>query len=267
MDSTISNLAFVHPEAKIGDNVRIGAFCYIDRDVVIGDNCHIHSHVSILAGARLGKGNEIFEGSIISARPQDFRWKGEESEVIIGDNNTIREHVIINRSIYKNQATKIGHGSFIMAQCHIGHDSEIGSKCVLGNAVKVAGACKIGDCTILSSNALVHENCHVGNWVLIKGGCRVTSNVPPYTIMAHNPIAYYGVNAYVMLKNGFNEDQVNEIAKCYRHLYQSMTSPFNAMKRIEVDIIDSPEKNAILEFVRGHEYKVAGVPLAFEGVE
>ena len=101
MNSTISNLAYVHPEAQIGDNVRIGAFCYIDRDVVIGDNCHIHSHVSILAGARLGTGNEVFEGSIISAKPQDFRWKGEDSHVIIGHNNVIREHVIINRSIHK----------------------------------------------------------------------------------------------------------------------------------------------------------------------
>ena len=267
MNSTISNLAYVHPEAQIGDNVRIGAFCYIDRDVVIGDNCHIHSHVSILAGARLGTGNEVFEGSIISAKPQDFRWKGEDSHVIFGHNNVIREHVIINRSIHKGEATKIGDGSFIMAQCHIGHDSVIGNKCVLGNAVKIAGNCIIGNCTILSSNSLVHENCCVGDWVLVKGGCRVTSNVPPYTIMAHNPIAYYGVNAFVMLKNGYDENQVNEVAKCYRHLYQSMTSPFNAMKRIEVDVIDSPEKHAIINFVRTHGYKVAGVPFALEGEE
>ena len=234
---------------------------------MIGDNCHIHSHVSILAGARLGTGNEVFEGSIISAKPQDFRWKGEDSHVIIGHNNVIREHVIINRSIHKGEATKIGDGSFIMAQCHIGHDSVIGNKCVLGNAVKIAGNCIIGNCTILSSNSLVHENCCVGDWVLVKGGCRVTSNVPPYTIMAHNPIAYYGVNAFVMLKNGYDENQVNEVAKCYRHLYQSMTSPFNAMKRIEVDVIDSPEKHAIINFVRTHGYKVAGVPFALEGEE
>ena len=34
----ISPLAFVHPEAKLGDNNIIGPFCYIDRDTVIGDN-------------------------------------------------------------------------------------------------------------------------------------------------------------------------------------------------------------------------------------
>lgn len=30
----ISPLAFVHPEAKLGDNNIIGPFCYIDKDTV-----------------------------------------------------------------------------------------------------------------------------------------------------------------------------------------------------------------------------------------
>ena len=34
----ISPLAFVHPEAKLGDNNIIGPFCYIDKDTVLGDN-------------------------------------------------------------------------------------------------------------------------------------------------------------------------------------------------------------------------------------
>lgn len=34
----ISPLAFVHPEAKLGDNNIIGPFCYIDKNTVIGDN-------------------------------------------------------------------------------------------------------------------------------------------------------------------------------------------------------------------------------------
>ena len=34
----ISPLAFVHPNAKLGDNNIIGPFCYIDDNVIIGDN-------------------------------------------------------------------------------------------------------------------------------------------------------------------------------------------------------------------------------------
>lgn len=259
--STISPLAYVHPEAKIGENVTIKAFAYIDRDVEIGDGCHISPHVSILSGARIGKNNHFYDGCIIAATPQDFRWKGEDNYVIIGDNNTIREHVIINRSIYKGEATHIGNDSFIMAQSHIGHDSLIGNSVVIGNSVKVAGQCKIGDCSILSSCALVHEKCEIGEWVLVKGGCRVNNNVPPYVIMAHNPIAYFGVNAFILRKGNFTEEIVDDIAKCYRHIYQSNTSAFNAMVRVKADVAPSPERDAIIKFVEGHNFKIAALAL------
>ncbi len=256
----INKLAFVDPEAKLGDNVTVEAFAFIDRDVVIGDNCTIRTGAIIRSGARIGNNNKIFEGSIISASPQDFRWKGEVSYVEIGDNNVIREHVIINRSIHEGGKTCIGNNSYILAQSHIGHDSRIGDYCVLGNAVKIAGDVKIGDYTILSSNALVHEGCEVGDWVLVKGGCRVNNNVPPYVIMAHNPIAYAGVNAFVLAKGGLSEETIDNIAKAYRHVYLSSTSTYNALRRIEVDIDDSPEKMAIIKFIKGHNLNIAAVP-------
>lgn len=259
--SKIDKLAFIHPEAVIEDNVTIDAFAYIDKNVVIKSGCHIHPHASILSGARIGHDNEIFENAIISASPQDFRWKGEDSFVVIGDNNKIREQVIINRSIEANGETKIGNNSFIMAQSHIGHDSIIGNYCVLGNAVKVAGNVVIGNYTILSSNALVHENCHIGDWVLIKGGCRVNGHVPPFTVMAHNPISYFGVNAYILKKAGKSDETIDEIAKCYRHVYQSNTSLFNALQRIMEDIDVVPEVQIIVDFINDHDMKLTALPL------
>lgn len=46
--SKISPLAYVHPEAQIGENCEIGAFCYIDRGVVIGDNNTLMNSVTVL---------------------------------------------------------------------------------------------------------------------------------------------------------------------------------------------------------------------------
>lgn len=259
--STLSNLAYIHPEAKIGKNVIIDAFAYIDKNVEIGDDTHIHAHASILSGARIGKNNEIYENAIIAATPQDFRWKGENSYVVIGDNNKIREQVIINRSIEKEGKTEIGNNSYILAQTHIGHDSVIGNHCVLGNAVKIAGNVKIGDCAILSSNALVHEKCHVGAWSLIKGGCRVNGHVPPFAVMAHNPISYFGVNAYVLKVAKKPEHIIDDIAKCYRHVYQTGTSVFNALRRIKDDVEPSAERDMIIMFIEDHDNKLAAVPL------
>ena len=259
--STLSNLAYIHPDAKIGQNVVVDAFAFIDRNVEIGDGTHIHPHASILSGARIGKNNEIYENAIIAATPQDFRWKGEDSQVVIGDNNKIREQVIINRSSFADGKTEIGSNSFIMAQTHIGHDSKIGNYCVIGNAVKIAGCVEIGNFSILSSNALVHEKCQLGDWVLIKGGCRVNGHVPPYAVMAHNPISYFGVNAYVLKLAKKPEHIIDDIAKCYRHVYQTGTSVFNAIRRIKDDVEPSEEREAILAFISGHEKNLAAVPL------
>ena len=259
--SILSNLAYIHPDAKIGNDVIVDAFAFIDKNVEIGDGTHIHPHASILSGARIGKNNEIFENAIIAATPQDFRWKGEESFVVIGDNNKIREQVIINRSIDKDGKTIIGDNSFILAQTHIGHDSKIGNYCVLGNAVKVAGNVEIGNYSILSSNALVHEKCHLGDWTLIKGGCRVNGHVPPFAVMAHNPISYFGVNAYILKKAKKPDQIIEDIAKCYRHLYQSGTSVFNALRRINDDVEVSPERDSIILFITDHKNNLAAIPI------
>lgn len=259
--STLSNLAYIHPEAKIGNDVIIDAFAYIDKNVEIGDGTHIHPHASVLNGSRIGKNNDIFENAIIGATPQDFKWKGEDTLVVIGDNNKIREQVIINRSSYPDGKTEIGSNSFIMAQTHIGHDSKIGNYCVLGNAVKVAGNVEIGSYTILSSNALVHENCHIGEWALIKGGCRVNGHVPPFAVMAHNPISYFGVNAFVLKKAKRSDIIIDDIAKCYRHLYQTGTSVFNALRRIKDDVEPSPERDAIILFIENHQDNLSSITL------
>ncbi|MDE7427434.1 MAG: acyl-ACP--UDP-N-acetylglucosamine O-acyltransferase [Muribaculaceae bacterium] len=253
----ISPLAYVDPSAKLGKDVKIHPFAYIDANVEIGDGCEILPYASIIRGTRMGKGNKIYQGAIIGADPQDFRWKGQETYCFIGDHNVIREHVIINRGIYSQGGTTVGNDTFIMAECHIGHDSVLKGRCVLGNGVNVAGDVTIHKGVILSSNAIIHEGCNVGAYSVIKGGCRISSNVPPYVIIAHNPATYYGVNASIMRTHGgFTDAQIDDVAKAYRHIYQCGTSLFNALKRIEVDIEPSKVRDNILNFIRDNKMKI-----------
>lgn len=260
----ISPLAHVDPSAKIGENVTIHPFAFIDANVEIGDGCEIMSYTSVIRGTRMGKNNKVYQGSIIGADPQDFRWKGEESFCFIGDNNVIREHVIINRGISSERGTRIGNDSFIMAETHIGHDTNIKGKCVIGNVVTIAGDAEVGECTILSSGVILHENSKVGSWVLIKGGCRISGNVPPYIIVAHNPVAYFGVNAVILRKHGFTEEQIDDVAKAYRHVYQTGTSVFNALKRIEADVEEGDVRANIVNFIRDCNLKLVAIPRDLE---
>lgn len=257
----ISSLAHVDPSAKLGNNVTVHPFAFIDKNVEIGDDCEIFPYASIMKGTSMGKGCRVFQGAIVGAEPQDFRWKGEDTRCEIGDNVVIREHVIINRGIRPEGATSIGSDTFIMADAHVGHDTKVMGHCVLGNGVTVAGDCEIEECSILSSNCVLHEGSKVGKWVLIKGGCRISGNVPPYVIIAHNPAAYFGINAYIMRKKDFTDQQIDDIAKAYRNIYQSGISLYNAMRRIEADIEPSEVRSEILNFIRSNNSRIVAIPL------
>lgn len=257
----ISPNAHVDPNAKIGANVTIYPFAFIDADVEIADGTVVMPFASIMAGTRIGRSCKIYQGAIIGADPQDFRWKGEKTYCFIGDNTVIRENVIINRGIDPEKGTRIGAGCFIMAKSHIGHDTVIEDKVVVGNGATIAGDVVVDTCSILSSNVILHERSHVGKWAVVKGGCRIGSNVPPFVIIAHNPAEFFGVNAWIMKKHGFGDEEIDDIAKAYRHLYQSGTSVFNALQRIEADVTPSDNRDAIVQFIRNNNLRVVGAHL------
>lgn len=253
----ISPLAYVDPTAKLGKDVTIRPFAYIDANVEIGDNCEIMPYASIMNGTRMGNNCKVYQGAIVGADPQDFRWKGTPTFCFIGNDVVIRENVIINRGIYSQGGTRIGDKCFIMAEAHIGHDTQIMGRNVIGNGATIAGDAVIGEGSILSSNAIVNEKVKMGRYAVLKGGTRVSSNVPPFVIIAHNPATYYGVNAIVMRKGGnFTEDEIDVAAKAFRHVYQCSTTVFNALKRIETDIEPCPVRDEILSFIRDNNLKI-----------
>lgn len=155
--SQISPLAYIDPEAKIGKDCEIGAFCYIDKNVEIGDNNVLMNSVTVLSGARIGCGNIFFPGAVISAIPQDLKFKGEETTAIIGDNNKIRENVTINRGTAAKGRTIIGSDNLLMESSHVAHDVTIGSGCIIGNSTKIAGEVTIDDFANISAAVLMHQ--------------------------------------------------------------------------------------------------------------
>ena len=91
----ISEKAYIAPGAKIGKNVTIYPFAYIEDDVVIGDDCIIYPYVSIMRGTVMGRGNKVYQNTVLGAEPQDFNHKGEATRLVIGDENIFRENVVV----------------------------------------------------------------------------------------------------------------------------------------------------------------------------
>lgn len=245
----ISNLAYVHPDAVIGQNVTIEPFAYIGSDVVIGDDCFIGPNSQILPGTRMGKGCKVF-GAILGGEPQDLKFHGEYTTLEIGDYNTFREACTVNRGTDAKGKTVIGSYNLFMACSHIGHDVVVGSHCVIVNAVLVAGEVVIGDWAILGGNSAVHQFVRIGEHAMVSGGSLVGKDVPPYVKAARNPLSYVGANFIGLRRRGFSSEKIGEIQDVFRILFQSGYAYSKACNIIEDTIPQSAERDMIIEFVR-----------------
>ena len=249
--TNISPLAFVHPDAKIGEGVEVHPFAYIDKDTVIGDGCIIHPYSSILPGSVLGKNNHIYQHAVIGATPQSFRWKVNcIPQVKIVDDNNIRENVVIAGGIESDSATLIGNRNYLMDGVHICHDVHISDDCVIGIGAQIAGECEIRRKTILSSGVIVQHLCRVGRYSLVQSGCVVQKDVPPYTILGGVPVSYHGVNATILERAGVSERTLRHIANAYRIIYTGNESLEDAVIKITEQIPESEEISVIVNFVK-----------------
>lgn len=246
--SNISPLAYIHPEAKIGENCEIGPFCYIDRNVEIGDNNVLMNSVTILYGARIGNGNRFFPGAVISAIPQDLKFRGEETTAIIGDNNTIRENVTINRGTAAQGRTKVGNNNLLMEGVHVAHDSVVGNGCIIGNSTKLAGETVIDDFAIISAGVLMHQFCRVGSYTMVGGGTRFSQSILPYTMTAREPAAYCGLNLVGLKRRGFDRELINRIHETYQ-IIMGQGRLEEKIERVRQEIPMSPEIEYIISFI------------------
>lgn len=245
----ISPLAYIHPEAVIGEGCEIGPFCYIDKNVVIGKNNHLMNSVTLLSGARIGDGNRIFPGAVIGAIPQDLKFKGEETTAEVGDNNTIRENVTINRGTAAKGKTVVGSNNLLMEGMHVAHDAVVGSGCIIGNTTKIAGEVVIDDFAIISACVLIHQFCHVGSYVMVGGGTRTSQDIPPFCMAAREPVAYCGLNLVGLRRRGFSRELIENIHNTYRLLYQRGKLREECLQEIRETVPMSPEIEYILDFV------------------
>lgn len=247
--SNISPLAFVHDEAVIGKNCEIGPFCYIDKDVVIGDNNRLMNSVTLFSGTRMGNGNAVFPGAVIGAVPQDLKFKGEYTLAVIGDNNTIRENVTVNRGTVAQGRTVVGNNNLLMEGMHVAHDVNIGNGCIIGNTTKLAGEVVVDDYAIISACVLVHQFCRIGGYVMVGGGTRTSQDIPPFTMAAREPVAYCGLNMVGLRRRGMAPELIENIHNAYRILYQRGKLREECLAQIREEVPMSKEIEYILDFV------------------
>ena len=246
----ISELAYIHPEAKIGKDVEIGPFAVINKNVVIGDGCIIDSNATICEFTQLGKNCHVFPSAVIGAIPQDLKFRGEETWTIIGDNCMLREFVTVHRGTASKGKTVIGNNNLIMAYCHVAHDCILHNNIIMSNATQLAGEVEVDDFAIIGGGSLVHQFTHIGSHVMIQGGSRINKDVPPFAIAAREPVEFCGINSVGLNRRGFTAEQIHTIQEVYRLIYNSGMNTTQALIQVEATIPASPERDMILNFVK-----------------
>lgn len=246
----IQPLAYIHPQAKIADNVTIEPFSVIHKDVEISEGTWIGSNVTIMDGARIGKNCRIYSGAVISAPPQDLKYRGEPSTVTIGDNTTIRECVTLNRgtALDKNTTT-IGSNCLLMAYVHVAHDCVIGNNVIIANSAQLAGHINVYDHAYIGGTVAIHQFVEIGTQSMISGGSLVRKDVPPYTKAGREPLSYIGINSVGLRRREYPAATINEIQEIYRIVFLKKYNVTKALDIIGAEFAPTIERDQIINFI------------------
>lgn len=191
----IHNSAYIHPDAIIGQNVHIGAFCYIGK-CSIGENTIILNNVTIEDEVAIGKNVYIKNGARIGQTGFGFvkneYGKYEKfpqiGKVIIEDNVEIGANTCIDRGALSD--TIIGSNTKVNSLCHIAHNVEIGNSVIITAQVNVSGSTIIGNNVWISPNSTLIGHQKIGDGVLIGAGSVVLGDIPSNEVWVGNPARY-----------------------------------------------------------------------------
>jgi UDP-3-O-[3-hydroxymyristoyl] glucosamine N-acyltransferase len=192
--------AFVHPEARLEDDVTvdpgavigsgaqigsgtvIGANAVIGADVCIGRDCSIGPGASILhaligdrvivhPGARIGQ-----DGFGYVPDKRGLLKVPQVRRVIIQDEVEIGAGTAIDRGAMRD--TVIGEGTKIDNLVQIGHNVSIGRNCIIVGQVGIAGSVVIGDRVQLAGQVGIGAHLTIGDGVVVAAQSGVLRDIP-----------------------------------------------------------------------------------------
>ncbi len=184
--SGISDLSFVHPSAKIGENVYVGPFCCIEENAVIGDNTKLYAQVFIGTEATLGDncqinpGVRIYKHSQIGSKviihsntvigsdgfgfaPQtngSYSKIAQIGNVIIEDNVEIGANTTIDRATMGS--TYVREGVKLDNLIQIAHNVDVGSHTVIAAQTGISGSTKVGSNSVIGGQVGIAGHLNLG---------------------------------------------------------------------------------------------------------
>lgn len=177
----------IHGSARIGPNTIVHPEARVDEDVVIGANCVIHRGTWIQEGARVADNTVIGVDGINAYRGADGKVRGfpHAAGVIIGQRVTIGAGAVIVRGILNS--TRIGNDTVIGNLCNIGHVVDIGEHVWISVGGLVGGHTRIEDRATLGMGVVVRDNVVIGGRAQVGMASVVVKDVKQGASVFGNP--------------------------------------------------------------------------------
>ncbi len=242
--------AIIHPNARLADDVEVGAYSIIGEHVEIGAGTEIGPHVVINGHTRIGQHNRIFQFCSLGEIPQDKKYANEPTRLEIGDHNTIREFCTFNLGTAQDiGVTRVGSHNWIMAYVHLAHDCQVGNHTIFANNAQLAGHVEVQDYAILGGFTVVHQFVKIGAHIITGMGTILLQDVPPYVLVSGNPSAPHGINSEGLKRRGFSSPAIMAIKRAYKTLYKSGLSMSDAQLAIQQQGAEHAELMVLADFL------------------
>ena len=196
----IDPLAFVAPDAKVGENCYIGAFAYVGSGVVVGNNTQVYPHATLCDNVRVGSnciinshvclyhdvvvGDRVIlhAGCVVGA--DGFGFAPSENgydkipqigNVVIEDDVEVGANTCIDRSTMGS--TYLRKGVKLDNLVQIAHNVEVGAHTVMSAQVGIAGSTKVGQWCMFGGQVGVAGHSTIGNKVFIGAQSGIPGNI------------------------------------------------------------------------------------------
>lgn len=247
--------AIVAASARLGEDVKIGAYAVVGEEVELGDGCMLHAHAVVQGPSKFGKNNVFHAFSVVGGDPQDYTFRGERVELVSGDGNIFREYVTISRGTQKGGGkTSLGNDNFFLAYSHVGHDCVIGSNTLFVNGATLAGHVTVEDFVTVGAFCPVHQFCRLGRYAYIGASTVVTQDVPPFSkIVTERETKNFGVNAIGLERKGFSAERLQALKGAYRLLLRSKLNTSQALAEMKKTLGNSADVQELIRFIEAAE--------------
>ncbi len=210
-EALIHPTAFVDPSARIANDVTVGPFCHIGKNVVLEAGCSVAAHALLNDNVTCKAGVKIFSHVQIG---------NHAAAITIGEATHVREFALIGTEEESDGPVSIANNGFIMAYCRIGNGVSIAENTILTNAVTLESDVVLEERVIVGGLSTVEHGCRIGTGVMVGGASYVTHDMPPFTLVEGNHAEVHGLNLIGLRRRLQVREDIESIKLAYKSIYR-----------------------------------------------